>query len=140
MWWSPDVSPVYSSPLDGSGVASTFVSGPYSGVEYLTAGGQNFLVLVNDGSSPRQLCVHQTDATLIGCTVLSNSRYQDVAYDGRYLYAADYYGGRIDKIDLLVNGVTIGGGVPEPAAWALMVAGFGLVGMATRRRRTTVAV
>lgn len=26
-------------------------------------------------------------------------------------------------------------GVPEPAAWALMIAGFGLVGAAQRRRR-----
>jgi len=29
--------------------------------------------------------------------------------------------------------------VPEPAAWAMMIAGFGLVGMAMRRRRTGVA-
>jgi PEP-CTERM motif len=26
------------------------------------------------------------------------------------------------------------GGVPEPASWALMIAGFGLVGAAMRRR------
>ena len=30
-------------------------------------------------------------------------------------------------------------GVPEPAAWALMIIGFGGVGAATRRRRTAVA-
>ena len=29
--------------------------------------------------------------------------------------------------------------VPEPAAWALMIAGFGMVGVAARRRRTVVA-
>ena len=29
--------------------------------------------------------------------------------------------------------------VPEPAAWTLMIAGFGLVGAALRRRTTTVA-
>ena len=33
-----------------------------------------------------------------------------------------------------------GGTVPEPATWALMITGFGLVGSALRRRRTTVAV
>jgi hypothetical protein len=31
-----------------------------------------------------------------------------------------------------------GGGVPEPATWAMMIAGFGLVGAASRRRTRTV--
>ena len=30
--------------------------------------------------------------------------------------------------------VSVAGGVPEPAAWALMLAGFGLVGLAARRK------
>jgi hypothetical protein len=29
-----------------------------------------------------------------------------------------------------------GGGIPEPLTWAMMVAGFGLVGAAVRRRQT----
>ena len=33
----------------------------------------------------------------------------------------------------------IGGGVPEPATWALMLAGFGLVGSALRRRQALAA-
>ncbi len=32
------------------------------------------------------------------------------------------------------------GAVPEPASWALLVAGFGTVGVLARRRRTTVTV
>ena len=32
-----------------------------------------------------------------------------------------------------------GNGVPEPASWAMLLAGFGLVGMSARRRRRTVA-
>jgi hypothetical protein len=31
------------------------------------------------------------------------------------------------------------GAVPEPASWALLIAGFGLVGAASRRRRVTVS-
>jgi hypothetical protein len=31
--------------------------------------------------------------------------------------------------------IAIGGGVPEPASWALMLAGFGLTGAALRRQR-----
>ena len=30
------------------------------------------------------------------------------------------------------------GGVPEPASWAMMLGGFGLVGSAMRRRKTAV--
>jgi len=139
LWWSQDVSSVYSSPLNGSGTNSLFLSGPYSGVEYITAGGQNFLIVVNDGSNPRQLCVHQTSAVLIGCAILANDRYEDLAYDGKYLYAADYYGNKIDKIGLLVNGVIIGGGnVPEPETWAMMLVGFGGIGAMMRRRATKV--
>jgi hypothetical protein len=39
---------------------------------------------------------------------------------------------------LLLDNVTLSdtGGVPEPASWALMIAGFGLVGGALRRRRS----
>lgn len=32
----------------------------------------------------------------------------------------------------------VGGAVPEPASWALMIAGFGLVGATLRQRRSTV--
>lgn len=37
------------------------------------------------------------------------------------------------------HGYQIGvGNVPEPASWALMIVGFGMVGAAARRRRTAV--
>ncbi|MBB5684614.1 DVUA0089 family protein [Sphingobium boeckii] len=36
--------------------------------------------------------------------------------------------------------VTIGGAVPEPATWAMMIAGFGLVGAGMRRRAPKVTV
>ncbi|MEP6786540.1 MAG: PEPxxWA-CTERM sorting domain-containing protein [Sphingomonadales bacterium] len=35
--------------------------------------------------------------------------------------------------------VSNNGGVPEPATWAMMLAGFGVVGAAMRRRRVTVS-
>nr|WP_303784543.1 PEPxxWA-CTERM sorting domain-containing protein [Sandarakinorhabdus limnophila] len=31
------------------------------------------------------------------------------------------------------------GAIPEPGRWAMLIAGFGLVGAAGRRRRATVA-
>ena len=42
-------------------------------------------------------------------------------------------------ISALVTGGAVGG-VPEPASWAMMLAGFGLVGTAVRRRRTLLQV
>ena len=33
---------------------------------------------------------------------------------------------------------SVGNAVPEPATWALMIGGFGLIGVAARRRRTAV--
>jgi PEP-CTERM motif len=37
------------------------------------------------------------------------------------------------------SGPIAGGGVPEPASWALMIGGFGLAGAALRRRRGVIA-
>ncbi|WP_426167566.1 PEPxxWA-CTERM sorting domain-containing protein [Sandarakinorhabdus sp. DWP1-3-1] len=41
--------------------------------------------------------------------------------------------------DVIFSGGLAGAAVPEPASWAMLIAGFGLVGAAMRRRRTTVA-
>lgn len=42
-----------------------------------------------------------------------------------------------DNIGVRISGVPTGGGaVPEPASWAMMIAGFGLVGGAMRRRNS----
>ena len=35
--------------------------------------------------------------------------------------------------------INTGGAVPEPASWAMLIAGFGLVGAASRRRRAAIA-
>ncbi len=39
-----------------------------------------------------------------------------------------------------VGGVIVNPGVPEPATWAMLITGFGLVGFAARRRRDTSSV
>ena len=38
-----------------------------------------------------------------------------------------------------VDNVFVGGAVPEPASWAMLIAGFGLVGASARRRRVVAA-
>ncbi len=39
----------------------------------------------------------------------------------------------------LLDGVSLQAAVPEPASWAMLIAGFGLVGAAARRRRAVAA-
>ena len=48
------------------------------------------------------------------------------------------YGPALDNVSILGDD-GIGGAVPEPASWALMITGFGLVGAAMRRRETALA-
>ncbi len=52
----------------------------------------------------------------------------------RAIGTSDSFGGYLDDIRLT------GTGVPEPAAWAMMLGGFGLVGSAMRRRKPKMAL
>ena len=40
-----------------------------------------------------------------------------------------------DNADILLDNVSVTGPVPEPATWAMMLMGFGMVGVGVRRRR-----
>jgi hypothetical protein len=144
-WWSPDVS--YVARFDyATGAFEQEVlpaGGGFSGVEKVSIASDSFLIVVNDATSPRQLC----RTTMAGaftvaddCATLPNSRYEGLAFDGRYLYAADYYGNRIDKIDLKVGADSIFeppvvAGIPEPSTYAMMLLGLAGVGWVGRRSR-----
>ena len=51
----------------------------------------------------------------------------------------DFYSNSADNVGPLLDNVLVSQAVPEPASWAMLIAGFGLVGAAARRRRITVA-
>ncbi|WP_165793556.1 VPLPA-CTERM sorting domain-containing protein [Hyphococcus luteus] len=144
LWISPDIGNVYRMEGDLSAFvgASPFLGGGggYSGVERIQAtNGTDYVIVVNDASSPRELCVHTLGGVEIGCQAFSNSRYEGLAFDGRYLWAADYFGDRIDKYDILSDGGSIidpgVGEVPLPAALPLMLLGLGGLGAAARRKK-----
>ncbi len=65
---------------------------------------------------------------------LNETRFRGVAYDDGTLIYGMRFGG-----SFLIVGETPAGdvvsGIPEPASWAMLIAGFGLVGMAARRRQ-----
>ncbi len=46
-----------------------------------------------------------------------------------------FYGSGSQQLD----NITVNGGVPEPASWAMMLGGFGLVGGIMRSRRKSVS-
>lgn len=60
------------------------------------------------------------------------------AYDSAGGDSGGYGGWRLIVNDGVAD--TPAGGVPEPATWAMMVAGFGMLGGALRRRRAETAV
>ncbi len=79
-----------------------------------------------------------------------NSAYSSAAYPISFTLAAaqsvDFfifdnpYGDNRGGVSILLDdGISAPGGVPEPASWAMLVAGLGAVGFAMRRRRDDVA-
>lgn len=77
------------------------------------------------------------DSLAIGPTHGSNAG--DFYYTtGGAIKSATLVGGAGDYI--FIDNISFGGGtVPEPASWAMMIAGFGLVGAAMRRRSIATA-
>lgn len=78
-----------------------------------------------------------------------NANYLGQNAGEKYAFFNFVVGGGYDMVKLIQNNgggfelddVTVGtaGAVPEPASWAMMIAGFGLVGATMRRRRAVVA-
>jgi uncharacterized repeat protein (TIGR03803 family) len=58
---------------------------------------------------------------------------------GTASYGGEFGVGAIFKLTDTGFAVASVGGVPEPSSWAMLVLGFGVVGVATRRRRNAIA-
>ena len=74
--------------------------------------------------------------TVNGLTTLPGFDNSHISFDADNIFL-DFGGLSGDPYDVVVD-IRTAGGVPEPANWALMIAGFGLTGAAIRRRRGKV--
>ena len=72
-----------------------------------------------------------------GTTAATNIGYFAFAFGGSYAGPECFNCGGNPGFEGLVNGGT--GAVPEPASWAMLIAGFGLAGAVMRRRRAVAA-
>jgi hypothetical protein len=109
----------------------------FTGVAFLNAGANAFVVNHDDGL--------QLDFAGIGLVVdapgptppVDTPFVVNAPSAGNYGFTLSYgevFGGPA-RLLLKINDEVVGGGVPEPASWALMIAGFGGVGALVRRRR-----
>ena len=143
--WSVGGSPYFSidggaSPLTLGTGAGYFSTGTYNGdgrqashwKDNTYAGGA-------DCSNPTKTPIGILDPTSGRCEILAVSALDLAAFDAigwnvrvNPLWQADY---RFTTGDIFAAS----GYVPEPASWAMLIAGFGLTGAAMRRRKAAVA-
>ena len=80
-------------------------------------------------------------ATVFGDQLIGSTGYADFSNGLRGLGVFEAVAGNSDAAQFVIRTFTpTPGGVPEPAAWAMMLGGFGLVGSAMRRRKHSIAV
>ena len=160
LWWTPNGTSVlangsgtitspfvddsfYPSQGAGSNDSGLFQTAIFSGVISLasastvtfTFGGDDDVFLFVDGQSVGQLGgVHgYTQATPTTGSLGAGDHQFTLFYADRHTVGAQLH------FSIDTEGLTVTPGVPEPASWAMMIAGFGLLGMTMRRRRTAVS-
>jgi hypothetical protein len=107
------------------------------------ATGNNFTIPAPGGSGPScQSCLHDLSdwssanagAHVLGFSTGAGSGWNGGTFAGAVDNFSFAFGGNSQTYNFEVAAV------PEPATWAMMIAGFGLAGAALRRRRTSTAV
>jgi len=76
-----------------------------------------------------------TGTTVLGSGLVGSTGFANFSNGGRATGTFVAHG--VDGAQLLITAVTPG--IPEPAAWGLMIMGFGLAGAALRRRQPVAA-
>jgi PEP-CTERM motif len=155
--------PVYNRPLSGippSGLSAVGTAVHYNVIPFtvsangsyvfqMTAVGawDNFLGLhanaFNPASALTNALAYNDDNPSIGLSGFTIALSTGISY---FAIATGFGNNTVGEYSLAINGpgaVNVGGApgaVPEPSTWAMIIAGFGIVGGALRRRRRTTHV
>ena len=154
--------------VDNGGVAANYVAQVYAWSGSTTAGSPVGAALYT-GPASLLLGLNGFQAVTVntgGVAVTTGQRYEILLYDGSGDGVSGRWGlvppffvhpgvagdvgfafnngpsnvnGTFSDFGSLAYSATFTGGVPEAATWAMMIAGFGLVGIAARRRKVAVA-
>ena len=95
-------------------------------------GATNFFVDIGTGPLALQQNYSAAGGTVTFAGVTSNTAFTTVTFTGSQVNDGIFF----DRLRYVTAAATPV--VPEPATWAMMIAGFGLAGAAMRRRRTSV--
>lgn len=129
-------------------VGATTVNSP-TGANLAALTGNTLKVFVKRDAT---LTINNIDGTAFAVSATGNAAGSGNATNELFFYSPDNFGGngftatgtvRIkgggnSANEILFKHGTYTPAVPEPATWALMISGFGLVGAAARRRRTAL--
>lgn len=94
--------------------------------------GESFVWLI-DVDGPNQV-------TVLGNELIGSTGYADFSNGLRGVGVFEVVVGNADAAQFVIKTLTPSPGVPEPAAWAMMLGGFGIVGAAMRRRKLSTSV
>lgn len=109
-----------------------------------TSNGLSSFGFTDDASTPNLQFTYngpdidQSNLSLIGFSALS--RFGSTVNDGFSAVTLKTNGAAAGTLVASQGAVGVPNAVPEPAAWAMMIGGFGLVGGAARRRQTVKTV
>ncbi len=115
----------------------------FTGTTFLNAGMNSFVVPHDDGLQLNfpgltpSLVIDQPGPTAEVDTPFNVNAPAAGVYAFQLSYGETHSGPAVLRFQ--VNDRTVGGGVPEPAAWALMIVGFGGAGAVLRRRKMAAA-